>query len=54
MEDKNLIVKKDNIFSKIIGKIRNFFCKNKNDIKYAKEYCDNYIFEEDDLGGKKC
>ena len=28
--------------------------KNKNDIKYAKEYCDNYIFEEENVGGKKC
>ena len=57
MEDKNLIVKKDNIFSKIIGKIRNFFCKNKNDIKEnnvpdknivnkKKEFLNNIEFKE--------
>ncbi len=57
MEDKKLIVKKDNIFSKIIGKIRKFFCKNKketNEINIPdknienpkKEFLKNIEFKE--------
>lgn len=63
MDDKNLIVKKDNIFSKIIGKIRNFFFKNKNDTKEfsvpnknienkKREFLNNIEFKEntEDIG----